>query len=220
MSRLPNIRPFERKLEELSQQLLSPDFFSDTRRAAEVSREHQKLSLLLEKYRQYNKILEQMEGNRLLMDDPSGDPQLRELAIEDNGILEAQKETLIQNMLVDMLPSDPNNSRNTIIEIRAGTGGDEASLFAADLFRMYSLYAETMHWKVEFMGSSPSECGGLKEISFLLSGEEVFGRLRFESGVHRVQRVPITEANGRIHTSAATVAILPEAEEIDIQIAA
>jgi peptide chain release factor 1 len=141
------------------------------------------------------------------------------LVEEDNQLLEAKLSELGDAILVAMLPPDENHSRNTIVEIRAGTGGDEASLFAADLFRMYSMYAEKMRWKVELMGSNPSECGGVKEISFLVSGEEVFGRLRFERGVHRVQRVPTTEANGRIHTSAATVAILPEAEEIDIQIA-
>jgi peptide chain release factor 1 len=219
MPRLPDIGPFEQKFQELDRQLLEPDFFSDRRKAAKISREHQKLSCLLEKYHAYNKALEDVQNNQLLIDDAKVDSSIKELAMEDNEALREKLRELGDHILIDMLPPDKNNSRNTIIEIRAGTGGDEASLFAADLFRMYSMYAERIGWKVELMGSNPSECGGLKEISFLVSGEEVFGRLKFESGVHRVQRVPATEANGRIHTSAATVAILPEAEEVDIQIA-
>ncbi|MDR0590758.1 MAG: peptide chain release factor 1 [Puniceicoccales bacterium] len=219
MPQLPDIEPFKKKFQELDRQLLLPDFFSDRRRAAEISREHQKLSALLERYREYDRVLGDIGNNRLLLEDASIDAPLRALVEEDNQLLEAKLSELGDAILVAMLPPEENHSRNTIVEIRAGTGGDEASLFAADLFRMYNMYAEKMRWKVELMGSSPSECGGVKEVSFLVSGEEVFGRLRFERGVHRVQRVPATEANGRIHTSAATVAILPEAEEIDIQIA-
>jgi peptide chain release factor 1 len=219
MPPLPDIEPFKKKFQELDRQLLSPDFFSDRRKAAALAREHQKLSSLLEKYGEYDKIAGEIADNQWLIENAGADDPLKALAEEDNRELEMKLVELTNAILVAMLPPDEHNSRNTIIEIRAGTGGDEASLFAADLFRMYSMYAEKMHWKVELMGSSPSECGGLKEISFLVSGEEVFGRLKFESGVHRVQRVPATEANGRIHTSAATVAILPEAEEIDIQIA-
>ncbi|MDR2806866.1 MAG: peptide chain release factor 1 [Puniceicoccales bacterium] len=219
MSRLPDIKPFEQKFQELSQQLEATNFFSDRHKATQISREHQKLSILLEKYRIYNKMLEDIRGNQLLLERPDTEVMLKELALEDNKVLEAKLEELSDDILRGMLPPNKNNGRNTIIEIRAGTGGNEASLFAADLFRMYSMYSEKMRWKIELMGSSPSECGGIKEISFLITGEEVFGRLKFESGVHRVQRVPVTEANGRIHTSAATVAILPEAEEVDVQIA-
>ncbi|MDR1435097.1 MAG: peptide chain release factor 1 [Puniceicoccales bacterium] len=219
MSRLPDIGPFEQKFQELDGQLLGPDFFSDRRRAAQISREHQQLSSLLEKYHTHSRALEEVRNNQLLIDDGNIDASIKKLAMEDNEALVEKIRALEDHILIDMLPPDKNNSRHTIIEIRAGTGGDEASLFAADLFRMYAMYAERVGWKIELMGSSPSECGGLKEISFLVRGEEVFGRLKFESGVHRVQRVPTTEANGRIHTSAATVAILPEAEEVDIQIA-
>jgi peptide chain release factor 1 len=160
MSRLPAIEPFKRKFQELDRQLLSPDFFSDRRKAAEVAREHQKLSSLLEKYRTYDKIGSDIKNNQLLIDDSSIDTQLKELAMEDNQLLEVKLEELTNEILIGMLPPDENNTRNIIIEIRAGTGGDEASLFAADLFRMYSMYAERTNWKIELMGSSPSECGG------------------------------------------------------------
>ncbi|MDR2813015.1 MAG: peptide chain release factor 1 [Puniceicoccales bacterium] len=219
MSKIPDIKPFEERYKILDAQLLTPDFFSDRRKAAQISREHQKLSVLLEKYRRRLKLLERIQENQALLQDITLDPELKTLAMEEINDTEQLLESLEKEILIDMLPPDENNSRNTIIEIRAGTGGDEASLFAADLYRMYAMYAERIGWKIELMGSSVSECGGLKEVSFLVSGEEVFKRLKFESGVHRVQRVPTTEANGRIHTSAATVAVLPEAEEVDIQIA-
>jgi peptide chain release factor 1 len=219
MPQLPDIKPFEERYEKLDGQLLADDFFSDCRRAAQVSREHQKLSSLLEKYRRHLKLSSGIRENQILLRDASLDPELKTLAMEEISNGEQLLESLENEILVDMLPPDENNLRNTIIEIRAGTGGDEASLFAADLYRMYTMYAERVGWKFELMGSSVSECGGLKEISFLVSGDEVFKRLKFESGVHRVQRIPTTETNGRIHTSAATVAVLPEAEEVDIRIA-
>jgi peptide chain release factor 1 len=140
------------------------------------------------------------------------------MAREELPELETQQEAIYQKILEEMIPPDPSDSRNTIMEIRAGTGGDEASLFAGDLYRMYSRYAEQMGWKIEAMGSSDSEVGGFKEITFLITGDSVYRHLKWESGVHRVQRVPVTEAGGRIHTSAATVAVLPEAEEVDVQI--
>ncbi|MDR1590490.1 MAG: PCRF domain-containing protein, partial [Puniceicoccales bacterium] len=219
MPKLPDIRPFEERHRELDAQLLAPDFFSDRRKAAQISREHQKLSSLLEKYRHHLKLLKSIQENQILLKDTTLDPELKTLATEEINDTEQLLEGLENEILIDMLPPNENNSRNTIIEIRAGTGGDEASLFVSDLYRMYVMYAEKIGWKIELMGSNASECGGLKEISFLMSGEEIFKRLKFESGVHRVQRVPTTEANGRIHTSAATVAVLPEAEEVDIQIA-
>jgi peptide chain release factor 1 len=219
MPQLPDIKPFEERYGELDGQLLSHNFFSDRRKAAQISREHQKLSALLEKYRHHLKLSERIQENQALLKDVHLDPELKTLATEEINDAKQLLESLENEILIDMLPPDENNSRNTIIEIRAGTGGDEASLFAADLYRMYTMYAERANWKIELMGSNTSECGGLKEISFLVTGEEVFKRLKFESGAHRVQRVPTTEANGRIHTSAATVAVLPEAEEVDIQIA-
>lgn len=219
MPKFPDIKPFEERYEALDSQLLAHDFFSDCKRAAQISREHQKLSSLLEKYRRHLKLSNGVFENQMLLKDANLDPELKILATEEINNAEQLLESLENEILIDMLPPDENNSRNTIIEVRAGTGGDEASLFAADLYRMYAMYVEKVGWKIELMGSSVSECGGLKEVSFLVSGEEVFKRLKFESGVHRVQRVPTTEANGRIHTSAATVAVLPEAEEVDIRIA-
>ncbi|MDR0418056.1 MAG: peptide chain release factor 1 [Puniceicoccales bacterium] len=218
MPELPDIKPFEERFKVLDEQLLAHDFFSDRKKAAQISREHQKLSSLLKKYHHYLKLSDNVRENQMLLKDVDLDPELKVLAVEEINDAERLLESLENEILIDMLPPDENNSRNTIIEVRAGTGGDEASLFAADLYRMYTMYAERVGWKIELMGSSVSECGGLKEINFLVSGEEVFKRLKFESGVHRVQRVPMTEANGRIHTSAATVAVLPEAEEVDIQI--
>lgn len=218
MTKLPELGPFVERLEKLNQDMLSPDFFSDRNRAAEISRKHQKLSTLIDNYKQYNIINETIANNNILLADSDLDSELRMLAEEENKELQEKIERLEKQILIGMLPPDENDSRNTIIEIRAGTGGDEASLFASDLFRMYSMYAEKMSWKLEIMGSSISECGGYKEISFLLTGEDVYKRLKFESGVHRVQRVPTTETNGRIHTSAATVAVLPEAQEVDIVI--
>lgn len=217
MARLPEITSFRQRYELLDAQVLSPDFFNDQRQAAKVAREHQKLGVLLEKYEHYLTLQKNLAENEALLQ--SEDAELKALAEEDNQQISSELKQLEREILLEMLPRDENDSRNTIIEIRAGTGGDEASLFAADLFRMYTMYAERIGWKTEILGSSPSECGGFKEVSLLISGDEVFKRLKFESGVHRVQRIPTTEANGRIHTSAATVAVLPEAEEVDIQIA-
>ncbi len=218
MPKLPEIASFKRRYDELDVQMQQPDFYADNRRVAAVTREHQKLGRLLELAREFKGIEQQIADNRALMEDPATDGDLREMAAEEIPALEQRLEAIYQDMLTAMIPPDPSDSRNTIIEIRAGTGGDEASLFAGDLFRMYSRYAEGRGWKIETMGGSLSEAGGYKEVSFLVSGEEVYKTLKFESGVHRVQRVPVTEAQGRIHTSAATVAVLPEAEEIDVQI--
>lgn len=217
MARLPEITSFRQRYELLDAQVLSPDFFNDQRQAAKIAREHQKLGVLLEKYERYLTLQKNLAENEVLLQ--GEDTELKALAEEDNQQIASELQQLEREILLEMLPRDENDSRNTIIEIRAGTGGDEASLFAADLFRMYTMYAERIGWRTEILGSSPSECGGFKEVSLLISGDEVFKRLKFESGVHRVQRIPTTEANGRIHTSAATVAVLPEAEEVDIQIA-
>ncbi|PID74803.1 MAG: peptide chain release factor 1 [Desulfobacterales bacterium] len=159
-----------------------------------------------------------IEENRSLLRDEAEDVELKELAREELAELEAQARTLEQEMKILLLPQDPNDEKNIMLEIRAGTGGDEAALFVGDLFRMYSRFAESMGWKVEIMSSSPLGIGGFKEIIGLISGEKVYSKLKYESGVHRVQRVPETETQGRIHTSAVTVAILPEADEVDLNI--
>ena len=218
MPQLPNIEPIEKRHAELDNEMAQPDFYSDARRAADLSREHQKLGRVLELVNEYKESEQALEDNKAMVADSAEDEELREMAAEEIGPLEEKLETLYNDLLVAMIPPDPTDSRNTIIEIRAGTGGDEAALFAGDLFRMYSRYSEDRGWKTEIMGSNDSEAGGYKEISFLVTGEEVYRFLKLESGVHRVQRVPATEAGGRIHTSAATVAVLPEAEEVDVRI--
>ena len=210
--------PFVERLADLDRRMAEPDFFSDARKAAEMAREHQKLTQLLGLREEYGQRKKQLAENRELVEDASADAELRELAEAEIPELEERLESLAEAMLEAMLPPEPSDSRNTIMEIRAGTGGDEASLFAGDLFRMYSRFAEQKGWKTELLSSSESEVGGFKEIIFLISGESVYRDLKWESGVHRVQRVPVTEAGGRIHTSAATVAVLPEAEEVDVQI--
>ena len=194
-----------------------PDFYNDQRAATAVSREQQHLAKLRDSYKSLENTLEQIDENKKIVEENS-DPELAEMAKEDIESLTAKIEPLKNEILRMMIPPNPTDSRNTVVEIRAGTGGDEASLFAADLYRMYCRYADTKGWKVENLSSSESPAGGFKEICFLLSGEDVYRSMKYECGTHRVQRVPVTEASGRIHTSAATVAVLPEAEEVDIQI--
>ncbi|MCC5835619.1 MAG: peptide chain release factor 1 [Opitutales bacterium] len=218
MPELPDIQPFKRRLAELDARMADPDFYNDARKAASLSREQQTLSHLTDKYAAYAKASEDLAENQALLDDDSADPDLQELAAEEVPQLKQQQKQLYKEILALMIPPDPSDSRNTIVEIRAGTGGDEAALFAGDLFRMYNRYAENRGWKVELMNVSESEVGGFKEIGFLISGTDVYRQLKFEAGVHRVQRVPVTESGGRIHTSAATVAVLPEAEEVDVAI--
>lgn len=195
-----------------------PDFYNDARRSAAIGREHIKLRQLLEDSAALTKAQMDLADNKELLNDSSGDEELKELAELEIPELEEQVDIFEQKILVAMIPPDETDSRNTIMEIRAGAGGDEASLFAADLYRMYTRLAERRGWKLEPMSSSESGIDGYKEISFLLSGEEVYKILKLESGVHRVQRVPTTESQGRIHTSTATVAVLPEAEEVDVEI--
>jgi peptide chain release factor 1 len=214
---LPDIATFKARRAEIDAMMGEPDFYGDRRKAAAIMREHQKLVHLLELVEQFRSTENQIADNKTLAAEES-DEEIKQMALEEIPSLEEKQGKLYEDILTAMIPPDPSDSRNTIIEIRAGTGGDEASLFAADLFRMYSRYAEDKGWKIEMMGGSESEAGGWKEISFLVTGEDVYKSLKFESGVHRVQRVPATEAQGRIHTSAATVAVLPEAEEVDLEI--
>lgn len=219
MNELPDIEPFKRRYEELSTVIAAPDFYADQKRATAISREHQKLSDMLEQFKRLQTLSKEISESQELLADPALDPELRALADQEINEMNAEMDSIRHNITLLMLPPDPSDSRNTVFEIRAGTGGEEASLFAGDLFRMYCRFSESRSWKIELMSSSPSETGGFKEVIFLISGEDVYKFLKFESGVHRVQRVPVTEANGRVHTSAATVAVLPEAEEVDIQIA-
>ncbi|MFT3782488.1 MAG: peptide chain release factor 1 [Nibricoccus sp.] len=218
MDKLPDITPFQRRLDELDAQMADPSFYSNPRKAAEVSREQQKMLQLVTDYKTYEKTTREIAEAVALTKDPNGDPDLKELAAAELPELQAKQKELFEKVLQAMIPPDSSDSRNTVMEIRAGTGGDEASLFAAELFRLYSKFADNHGWKIQPMSSSPSERGGLKEVIFLITGTDVYKQLKFESGVHRVQRVPVTEANGRIHTSTVTVAVLPEAEEVDVQI--
>lgn len=215
---IPDIAPFREKLSELDEQMAEPNFYSDQRHAAEVSREHQRLSTLIEKFEAFHSTEQQIKENEAMVADESVEEELREMAAEELETLTADREQQVKDVLRFMIPPDSTDSRNSVMEIRGGAGGDEANIFAGDLFRMYSRYAETRGWRLEIMSSSPADVGGFKEIIFNMTGEDAYKYLKFESGVHRVQRVPATETQGRIHTSTATVAVLPEAEEVDIQI--
>ena len=217
MEGIPPLDPFLVRLKALDEKMSAPDFYNDQRTASAVSREHQQLTKLKEHYESFDAVLNQIRENESIIAE-NADPEFVELAKEDLAELKAKVEPLKTEILKMMIPADPTDSRNTVIEIRAGTGGDEASLFAADLYRMYCRYADSQGWKVENLSSSESPAGGFKEICFLVSGTDVYRSMKYESGTHRVQRVPVTEAAGRIHTSAATVAVLPEAEEVDVHI--
>jgi len=214
----PHIEKFRRRYAELEVALSDPKVFNNPQRAQELSREYAKLKELVAYGDSYLKTLTDLEQNRALLKNESAESEIAQLAKEEMARLEAEEKRLAQQIQFGLVPPDPTDSRNTIIEIRAGAGGSESALFAADLYRMYSRYAEARGWKVETMDSSPSDLGGFKEIIFLVTGTDVFKRLKYESGVHRVQRVPATEAQGRIHTSTATVAVLPEAMEVDLEI--
>jgi peptide chain release factor 1 len=202
---------------ELERLMSDPDLHKDQKRAAETMREHARLTKIVETWKQLQSHQQELEDNREIVAGGE-DPELTEMANSEVERLEAAVETTERALRILLVPPDPLDAKNTIMEIRAGTGGDEASLFAADLFRMYSRYSEGMGWKVEVMERTESEVGGFKEIIFSVTGNEVFSHLKFERGVHRVQRVPSTESAGRIHTSAVTVAVLPEAEETDVDI--
>ncbi len=218
MDQLPDIFPFQLRLDELAAQMAEPGFYGNSRKAAEVTREEQRLRQLVNDYRARQRVEEEIAEHTALLKEQSADPELRNLAAQELPELQRKNEALHQTVLRAMIPPDPADSRNTVMEIRAGTGGDEASLFAADLYRMFMKYAEGRGWKVQPMSSSGSDRGGFKEVIFLITGDQVYRQLKYESGVHRVQRIPVTEANGRIHTSTITVAVLPEAEEVDVQI--
>lgn len=183
----------------------------------EFAKEEAELSVIVKAFRSYKKIISDIKGAQTLIKDGT-DAELMELAHDELEMLEGKKEKIEEEIKILLIPKDPQDSRNAIVEIRAGTGGDEAGLFAGNLFRMYQHYAEKNDWKIEIMSSNPQGIGGFREIIFSMAGDEVYGSMKFEAGVHRVQRVPTTEASGRIHTSAASIAVLPEAEEIDVQI--
>jgi len=206
------------KIGDLEGRLSDPALINNQQEYQKVVEEHAHLSKLSELIRSYRDIEQQIEDNRSLLQDEKEDPELKELAEMELDELSQKRKELENDIQVFLLPRDPNDDKNIFLEIRAGTGGDEAALFVGDLFRMYSRYAESMNWRVEVMSSSPLGIGGFKEMIAMISGAQVYSKLKFESGVHRVQRVPETEAQGRVHTSAVTVAILPEADEVDVNI--
>jgi len=206
----------ESRYDELMTRLGTPEVQSDAAEYKKAAKALSELEPLVQKFREFKAVEQDIAGAQELVN--GGDAEMRELAQEELASLEQTRERILQDLKILLVPKDPNDEKNVILEIRAGTGGDEAALFAADLFRMYSRYAEKQGWKLEVLSSSDSPSGGLKEVIASISGRGVYSRLKYESGVHRVQRVPATEASGRIHTSTATVAVLPEAEEVDIQI--
>ncbi|MFN0129522.1 MAG: peptide chain release factor 1 [Verrucomicrobiales bacterium] len=216
MDYAPLIDRKRQRFAEIEAQLSSPDFFNDPKKAADCTREHSRLKQLLETWEQYTRTQAVLAGNQELAKET--DPELAEMAAAEIPALEKSLHQLDERVTYSLLPPDGTEDRDALLEIRAGTGGDEASLFAADLLRMYTRYCDTRGWRIETLDSSPSDVGGFKSITLKVSGDEVFRFLRYESGVHRVQRVPATETQGRIHTSTATVAVLPEAEEVDVQI--
>ncbi len=206
----------EEKFEQLERRLSDPEVVKDRANYEKLAREHSELSKIVDAYRRYRRVDEDLgESLELLKDN---DPGIKELAKEEIESLTAAKQDLEAELKKLLVPKDPLDEKNVLLEIRAGTGGDEAALFASDLFRMYSRYAEGRKWKIELMDHHPTGVGGLKEVVALIQGKGAYSRLKYESGTHRVQRVPVTETQGRIHTSAVTVAVLPEAEEVDVQI--
>lgn len=208
------LQPFINRFEEINQLLMSSEITSDIKRMTDLSKEQSSIQPIVSKAKEYIKVLEDIEENKLMLDDP----ELGDLAKEELKELETRKPELEEEIKVLMIPKDPNDDRNIYLELRAGTGGDEAAIFVGDLFRAYLRYAENNGWKVEIMSSSDSESGGYKEIVILVKGDHVYSKLKFEGGTHRVQRVPATESQGRVHTSAITVAVMPEVDDVEIEI--
>ena len=209
----------EIRYEELTQALLSPEITNDSAKYQKTAKAHSEVAGIVEKYREYKDLKRGIAESKAVLVDEK-DPEMRAYAEEELTKLDARLATVEEELKVLLLPKDPNDEKNVVLEIRAGTGGDEATLFVAEVFRMYNRYAETQKWKVEVLSTSESGVGGLKEVIALIEGDRVYSRLKYESGVHRVQRVPATEQQGRVHTSAITVAVLPEAEEVDVKIEA
>ncbi len=213
---LEKLEDVERRYHELEQSLLEPEVLSNPKEYARLSKEHTNLQPLVTLYQEWKRVRDDLEGHKELLE--AGDEELRELAKAELPALKQRLQEIEQELRKLLLPRDPNDERNVVLEIRAATGGDEATLFAADLFRMYSRFAQRKGWRVEVLSSSPSDIGGFKEVIALIEGKGAYSQLKYEGGVHRVQRVPVTEASGRIHTSTVTVAVLPEAEEVEVEI--
>ncbi|HEX8707397.1 MAG TPA: peptide chain release factor 1 [Pyrinomonadaceae bacterium] len=214
---LDKLEQIATRYEELAQEMSAPELLSDQAAYTKAARQHRSLGEIVEKYREWKSLHEELEGAREMLA-TAEDEEMRELAHAEIESLQPRVEKCEQDLKLILVPSDPNDEKNVILEIRAGTGGDEATLFAAEMLRMYQRYSERQGWRMEILEASDSGVGGIKEAIALIEGDRVFSRLKHESGVHRVQRVPQTETSGRIHTSAITVAVLPEAEEVDVKI--
>jgi peptide chain release factor 1 len=212
------IKSIIERYNEVTEYLNDPNLINDAKRYRELNREYKQLKDLVEIGEVYLKAVNDIENNQEMINDKSIDSELRDMAYEDLKELETKKTEIEEDLKIRLIPKDPNDLKNCIMEIRAGTGGDEAGIFAGDLYRMYARYADRTGLQIDIITMNESEKGGFKEIVFSLEGDDVYGKLKFESGVHRVQRIPATEANGRVHTSAATVAVMPEAEELDLEI--
>jgi peptide chain release factor 1 len=213
------LNQIEAKYDELTRALASPEVIGDSSRYQKTAKAHSELSEIVDKYREYKDLQRGIEESKTLIGEES-DAELREYAQEELTRLEERLAATEASLKILLVPKDPNDEKNVVLEIRAGTGGDEATLFAAEMFRMYTRYAEAQRWKVEVLSTSESGVGGLKEVIAIIEGRGVYSRMKYESGVHRVQRVPETEQQGRVHTSAVTVAVLPEAEDVDVKIEA
>ncbi len=213
-----NLDVFEKRYEELNQKLYDPSVLSNQTLYTELMKEHKSITPIVEKYREFGNTSRAMQEARELLEEGGLEPEMRELASDELQTAKTDLERITDELKILLLPRDPNDDRNVFVEIRGGAGGEEAALFSAVLYRMYSMYAESKGWKTEIINVNETELGGYKEICFMIAGDGAYSRLKYESGVHRVQRVPETETQGRVHTSTATVAVLPEADEVDIEI--
>ena len=216
MQFIPKLEQLEKRFDELTAQMADPAVIADSDQYRKVAKEHSDMAEVVALFREWKKAEDSLKQARDML--AESDAELRAMAEEEAARLEPELKRIEEQIRVLLLPKDPNDEKNVVLEIRAGTGGDEATLFAAEIFRMYSRYAETRAWKIEVTSASESSVGGLKEVIALVSGNKVYSRLKYESGVHRVQRVPVTEQQGRVHTSAITVAVLPEADEVEVKL--
>ncbi|WP_181346757.1 peptide chain release factor 1 [Thalassobacillus sp. CUG 92003] len=214
---IERLQTLEDRYEKLNELLSDPEVINDHKKLRDYSKEQSDLEGTVQKYREYNNVTSQLEDARAMLDD-NLDDDMHEMVKDEISELNAKQDELAEELKVMMLPKDPNDDKNVIMEIRGAAGGDEACLFAADLYRMYTRYAESYGWKIEVIESHPNELGGFREIIFMVNGERAYSKMKYENGAHRVQRVPETESGGRIHTSTATVAVLPEAEEVEVEI--
>jgi len=215
---LEKLKKISDRYDEINVSLMNPDVVSDNEQYTKLMKEHKTLTPVIEKYHEYLKCQENLDDALEMLGESGIDPEMRQLAQEELDSAKESIEQITEQLKLLLIPRDPNDDKNVVVEIRAAAGGEEAALFANSLFRMYTMYAEARHWKIEIVGANPTELGGFKEISFSIEGDGAYSRLKYESGVHRVQRVPETEAQGRIQTSTVTVAVLPEAEDVELEI--